>query len=1238
MQAPGSGESSANAEGAAGGWSWRLRRRDVGLLVLTLVLLTLLVVGHAWQAQVAPCGDRLKPGPQRWSAEWWRCPIEVNRHQRAEESGKPLGLLGLKFLADGQRGWAVGWEGTILATSDGGQSWQPQASDTNVVLGDVTVLEDGQRGWAVGNKGTILATRDGGLSWEAQPSGSTQNLYRVSMLADGQRGWAAGSAGTILATRDGGRSWQPQTSGTPQPLFSLSMLADGQYGWATGALGTFLTTIDGGRRWQPQKNPSVGGLLSESLLPDGQRGWAVGMGGTILATDDGGRTWRQQPSRSNATLRGVAVIPDGLRAWAVGDGGTILATSDGGRTWQPQQSGTLKALSSASMLADGQRGWVVGEDGLILATQDGGRSWQRTALHARWPTPLYVAGVVAALLTLGAALVALLARRQQITLTGLLSGKADADAPVTRADQDKLGFRPVVDALGYFLRHEQTEPPLTLAITAPWGRGKSSLMRMLQSRLQRNGLVTVWFNAWHHQKEPVLLAALLNALVSQGMPPLFSLQGWVFRTELVWRRFVRQPFLGLGPLLLWLLLALVLPVLVVAGLLYRLTASSSEGLSPIFLACANALHQLAGLVTRNAASEALFAGEWSRFARETLGALGNDPARVFPLLVTLYVFFSAFLLFSHYARAFPARPGALLASLGPKFTLSAAEEQTGFRQRFRDHFEDVTRCLRPNTLTIFIDDLDRCEPAKAAEMLEAVNYLSDAGPCFVVLGIASEIVEAQLGEAYKDLAERNRAFEQVRKAETPGARPARAATAAEPPWWRQPAAPAPVSVNGAGVQLAYARRYLDKLIQIRVPVPAMDAQGLSRLMATEEEADALRRRQLAAYRLEERLAQWMSRLTWLLRVGVIWSVLALLAWQGSLWLGGIERQHAEEARALEAQLSLAQRKVDEARQTANWMAQRASAPQPAPAAPAAWQRAVDQTEAERAQADSRAAQQLMEALRTELQAGRPQAFSDVRKKQDQLLAGLQALQGYSQAQQALQNGASAAATAQAAAASAAATGRPAWAASAPQAPTPKPRDTDPWSLDLPFAVLLLLTLAGLLLGRARVRITEQQEYKAAIDTCSPLLAQLPEFKAPREVKRFMNLTRYLAVRVNARGYARLPAGLDLVPWLRPLLEALLPAKAELLEREIVALTALHCARTAVNPAAQPDAWLAAPKAWVPATLDANLRDLVEKAADLLGLDDARRGVCDIEVVRRFLLTMSEIQFQGGKPMAKPSPA
>ena len=58
---------------------------------------------------------------------------------------------------------------------------------------------------------------------------------------------------------------------------------------------------------------------------------------------------------------------------------------------------------------------------------------------------------------------------------------AVSDSP---ADRDSLGFDEVADAFAALVESASTEPPTTIGIEGTWGTGKSTLMRMIESRLR----------------------------------------------------------------------------------------------------------------------------------------------------------------------------------------------------------------------------------------------------------------------------------------------------------------------------------------------------------------------------------------------------------------------------------------------------------------------------------------------------------------------------------------------------------------------------------------------------------------------------------------------------------------------------------------------------------------------------------------------------------------------------------
>jgi predicted KAP-like P-loop ATPase len=61
---------------------------------------------------------------------------------------------------------------------------------------------------------------------------------------------------------------------------------------------------------------------------------------------------------------------------------------------------------------------------------------------------------------------------------------------------DALGFQPYVDSL-YAIIVSPGITPFTIGIYGKWGTGKTSLMRMLQEKLDKEeNIKTIWFNAY----------------------------------------------------------------------------------------------------------------------------------------------------------------------------------------------------------------------------------------------------------------------------------------------------------------------------------------------------------------------------------------------------------------------------------------------------------------------------------------------------------------------------------------------------------------------------------------------------------------------------------------------------------------------------------------------------------------------------------------------------------------------
>lgn len=291
--------------------------------------------------------------------------------------------------------WAVGYWGSVLRSSDAGDTWSQRRTPTSATLFGVS-FADASHGWAVGNDGVVLHSRDGGLSWEHQTvsvpdeTGGTRPLdaalFGVAAVSPTEA-WAVGDFGTLLHTEDG-EQWQQvvidpavfSDDNVPERILNEVTFSDAQHGWITGEFGTLLRTTDGGRTWLGQRE--IAGAIPDIYLFDlaadaDGTALAGGVGGVLITSRDGGATWSALEAPTDAGLFGAAW--HGGRGIAVGDRGVLLVSSEGGSSWaEPETRPRLFNWLRAATLVDG-RAFAVGERGLVLRSRDSGASWEVAA-------------------------------------------------------------------------------------------------------------------------------------------------------------------------------------------------------------------------------------------------------------------------------------------------------------------------------------------------------------------------------------------------------------------------------------------------------------------------------------------------------------------------------------------------------------------------------------------------------------------------------------------------------------------------------------------------------------------------------------------------------------------------------------------------------------------------------------------------------------------------------------------
>jgi photosystem II stability/assembly factor-like uncharacterized protein len=133
--------------------------------------------------------------------------------------------LGSVYFLNSEEGWATGMR-QIFHTQDGGATWAVSDPDISLhpavaILADIYFV-DSENGWiatdinassdsaAYESGGPLLHTTDGGNTWQVQASFPQEGRLSRVRFADCDTGWIVGSD-DIFYTQDGGDSWSSQS-------------------------------------------------------------------------------------------------------------------------------------------------------------------------------------------------------------------------------------------------------------------------------------------------------------------------------------------------------------------------------------------------------------------------------------------------------------------------------------------------------------------------------------------------------------------------------------------------------------------------------------------------------------------------------------------------------------------------------------------------------------------------------------------------------------------------------------------------------------------------------------------------------------------------------------------------------------------------------------------------------------------------------------------------------------------
>lgn len=330
---------------------------------------------------------------------------------------------------------------------------------------------------------------------------------------------------------------------------------------------------------------------------------------------------------------------------------------------------------------------------------------------------------------------------------------------------DRLGFAPYVEAIAAFLSNEATQPPLTLSIEGEWGSGKSSFMRQLHEELeqieQRDGKPIsrkVWFNAWRHDKVEALWAAFaldfLNQISqprtrSEILPTWMSYLG-LLRKRFNWKENWLDAIRGTALVAFFGSFAVALPVLFLNVGWDGINQLSDEIVCRLMLP--EEEDQVDAEQGQNAGGQEQEQKQNSCF--ELNPGSGNGSDTVLSVLLWLGGFGGS-------TTGTLALLVQLKKMLGdPKNDLKQYIEhpnyknQVAFIEQFHKDFEKVVSAYvgEGNKVYVFIDDLDRCELTKAADLMQGLNLLISNDPHLIfILGMDREKVAAGIALKQKDV-------------------------------------------------------------------------------------------------------------------------------------------------------------------------------------------------------------------------------------------------------------------------------------------------------------------------------------------------------------------------------------------------------------------------------------------------------------------------------------------------------
>lgn len=278
--------------------------------------------------------------------------------------------------------------------------------------------------------------------------------------------------------------------------------------------------------------------------------------------------------------------------------------------------------------------------------------------------------------------------------------------------EDLLGFRPYVLLVKRFLTHPNTETPLTLSVEGQWGVGKSSFLKQLQSSVQTEGVQTVWFNPWRHEDEEALWAAFILDFLDQ----IRNQQPW-------WRRIYGD------------------------ALLFKRRLFQEEGITGALRVCL-----LSFLVVMFTLLIPFVFITYGGAIISSISSLNPDDRVVRLVSGSSGVAVAVVSVLTVWGAVKDRVLNPLAFNIQDYAFSDTYEGRVSFISDIHDDFDYIVNAYTgDDDVFIFVDDLDRCEIPKAADLMQSIHLLlANNSHLVFVLAIDREKVAAGIAAKYSD--------------------------------------------------------------------------------------------------------------------------------------------------------------------------------------------------------------------------------------------------------------------------------------------------------------------------------------------------------------------------------------------------------------------------------------------------------------------------------------------------------